>query len=285
MKLDHITPAMVNQAVTIYLRHAYSDESLREAHTVRFEQDDVEAILAEWEREDGKLRSYTLRLGCEHYPHMKLALWEAYEKNNFVFAVDRHDGFEFDNTDQGFENWLGVKSKNFKVKADIENAWYEAGLPTMRRMREEKLTQSDILREFSDYEVLLVDNDGDATAIMEVILSTDGYGCRKAGSIADVQAIMDDDEARSRCGLALVDLLLSDGSGIQVVRKLREMPGTKDIPIVLTSAMNPQDVSLDEVDGYLRKPYSADDLRAVVEDMIRRFVAKREREPSGTERA
>lgn len=269
MKLETITPAMVNRAVDIYLRHAYSDNNLRKAHAVHFDEDgDIETALASWERDDASMRAYTLRLGCEHYPHMKLALWEAYRQGEFVFAVDRHDGFDFDRDGPGFDSWVGVKSKNFRARAAIEEEFYEAGLPTMRRLKEEKLSESDILREFSGKEVLVVDNDIDACAIMSMILQAEGYGCRMAGSVAEVEEVLQDKSARDRCGMALVDLLLTDGSGIQVVRKLRMDPVTREIPIVFTSAMNPRDVSLGEVDGYLHKPYSADDLIETVKSAL-----------------
>lgn len=271
MRLDEITPEMVNRAVEIYLQHAYSDDTLRQAHAVRYEADeDIERILATWEREGTSMRAYTLRLGCEHYPHMKLALWEAYRLEEFVFAVDRHDGFHFDNTGPGYEGWLGVKSKNFRARRAIEDAFYAAGLPTMRYLKEEQLTGSEIRRQFGGHEVLIVENDPDASAIMSAILQTAGFGSRIATSLSEVQGFLQDETARGHCGMALVDLLLADGSGLQVVKALREEPATKKIPILLTSAMNPGDVSVGEADGYLHKPYAAERLIETVEAALRR---------------
>ncbi len=263
---------MVNQAIRIYLEHAYDDPVLRESHAVNFAPSlSLREVLADFEKEpDTKLESYSLRLGCQHYPHMKLALWEAYFHDEYVFAVDRHDGFDFSQNTEDYDQWLGLRSKNFRVKAEIENAWYNAGIPTMRKVKEERLSQSDVLREFSGHSLLLVDNDEDAGAVLQMILSSEGYGATWAGSVEDVRKILDDPEQSARCGMALVDLLLNDGSGADVLKMIRACPQTQDIPVLLTSAMNSSDVIIADADGYLRKPYSAENLLKVIADTLRR---------------
>ena len=271
MRLEDITPSLVNTAIDIYLAHAYEDAVLRESHRVTFDESaSMGAVLEHFEREEAKLASYSLRLGCEHYPHMKLAMWEAYFHNEYVFAVDRHDGFDFHHVGEDYEAWLGVKSRNFQVKTAIETAWYEAGVPTLRKVKEDRLSQSDVLREFSGHSLLLVDNDADAVAVLEMILSHAGYRCVCADSMVEVQAILEDDEQAARCGMALIDLMLSDGSGMDVVKMIRACPATQDIPILVTSAMNRSDVLLRTADGYLRKPFSADHLVEVVGQTLRR---------------
>jgi len=271
LQLRQITPVLFNQAIEIYLEHAYDDRVLRESHAVHFDESlPIHDVLAALDREETRLASYSLRLGCQHYPHMKLALWEAYYHDEYIFAVDRHDGFDFSHTGPDYEGWLGIKSKNFRIKVVIEDAWYAAGIPTMRRIKEERLSQSDVLREFSGHTVLLVDNDADAGAVLQMILSGSGYGCVWAAGIKEARAILADPDRRSRCGMALVDLMLSDGSGVDVVKAIRACPDTQDIPVLLTSAMNGSDVVLADADGYLRKPYSGEDLLQTIANTLRR---------------
>ncbi len=271
MKLTALTPALINQAIEIYLAHAYDDEGLREGHRIEIPPDTAsEDVLALFEQEEAALRSYVLRLGCQHYPHMKLAIWEAYYEGEYVFAVDRHDGFDFDKTGPDYEAWMGIKSKNFAIKGCIEADWYAKGIPTIRGLKEDRLSRSDVMREFSGHEVLVVDNDVDAAAIIEMILSHAGYGCRCARSVEEVRDLLGDPVFPERCGLALVDLILTDGNGQEVIKLLRAKPETQEIPIVLTSAMRGEDADLGQAAGYLRKPYSAEDLQDMVAIALKR---------------
>lgn len=265
MRVDKMDAALFNRAIAIYLQHAYEDETLRGMHSKSFDGTlPVDQVLADFENEDAGLRAYSLRLGCQHYPHLKLAVWEAYYPGEFVFAVDRHDGFDFKKRGPDYDAWVGIRSKNFAIKGAIEDAWYKAGVPTLRSLKEDRLSQSDILRAFGGKRVLVVDNDGDAGAILQMILSSAGYGCDWVPSVKDTVAHLEDDERRAACGMALIDLMLTDGSGLEVLEQLRARPETQDIPIVLTSAMSPTDIDLGEADGYLQKPYCADDLLETV---------------------
>ncbi|MBN2713378.1 MAG: response regulator [Planctomycetes bacterium] len=271
MLLKDMTPQLVNRAIEIYMEHAYDDDALREAHMVRFDPESCNgSILCRFEREDAKLKAYHLRLGCQHYPHMKLALWEAYYRDEYVFAVDRHDGFDFNKTGPDYEAWLGIKSRNFVIKDKIEKAWYEEGIPTLRSLKEERMSRSDILRAFSGHRVLVVDNDADAGAIIQMILMSEGYGCRWAGSLKETLELLDDPDFLSSCGMALVDVMLTDGSGMEVIKHLRARPETQQIPIALTSAMSGRDIDMTNADGYLQKPYSAEDLRDLVQLLVRK---------------
>lgn len=271
VNLSRITPELVNQAIEIYLQYAYDDPDIRQEHLVSFGAAlPIDKVLGSFEREETALASYSLRLGCQHYPHMKMALMEAYFHDEYAFAVDRHDGFDFERTGPDYEAWLGIKSKNHQAKVKIEDAWYEAEIPTLRRLKEDRFSRSDVIREFSGHSVLLVDNDQDTVDIMKMILSDAGYLCVSADSLARVKELLKDDEIRKKCGLALVDLMLSDGSGVDAIAMIRANSGTQDIPIMLTSAMSMTDVKDTCADGYLRKPYSAQALVDAVNSAIKR---------------
>lgn len=272
MRLSDFKPELINKAIEIYLHNAYENDDLRQAHALKFgSSTSLKEILGKFEKDAGlKLDSYTLRLGCQHYPHMKLSLWEAYYSGEYVFAVDRHDGFNFAQEMPDFESWIGIKSKNFKIKKQIEEEWYKAGVPTLRSIREEKLSQSDIMREFSGSYVLVVENDEDAGGILDLILSSAGYGSIWVGSKRKALELLKDKEKAEKIGVAIVDILLSDGTGADVVKALRSNAATQDIPVILSSAMNSNDVYMAEADGYLRKPFSAEKLVETVAEAIRR---------------
>lgn len=269
MKLEQITAALVNAAIETYLRLAYDEAGLREAHQVRFApQTPVGELLSQFSRESVTPASYCLRLGCQWYPHMKMCLSESYFPDEYVFVVDRHDGFDFSMSGPGYEQWMGMRSRNHRVKLAIEEAWYAQGVPTLRSLREDRLSRSDIVREFRGDKVLIVDNDTDTAAIVEMILAEAGYASQWVSSVADVAQILEAGEGPF--GLALVDVLLADGTGLDVARLLRGRAATQELPILLLSGLPEGEVDQSEVDGYLRKPYSSEQLLRLVESTLRR---------------
>jgi CheY-like chemotaxis protein len=271
--LERLTSGDVNRAIGLYLRHAYDDAGEREARRPAFEdalplQQVLGRFIDETPADRDANRSFALRLGSRDYPHMKFAVWEAYYRDEFVFAVDCHDGFRFDTASPDYAEWVALKNRNRSRKLRIEEAWYGAGLPTLRRLKESALSRSDFIREFRGLEILLVDDDPDAAGLTTVILNAFGFQCRVVASVADALAYIA--EPSSQCGLALVDIVLCDGSAREIVDALRAEPRTQDVPIVLQSAMDEQAVPALGHDLYLRKPFSAAELTGAVEEMIRR---------------
>jgi len=79
--------------------------------------------------------------------------------------------------------------------------------------------------------------------------------------------------AQFRPNLILLDVMLPDMDGFQVVRELKQNPLTNQIPVVAVTAMAR---SLDEelafeagYDAYLRKPYDLESLEAVIYRYLR----------------
>lgn len=270
MTLENITATLVNAAIDLYLRLAYGDAVSRNKHVVRFAEDmPVEEILSSFVSEDTSLKAWSLRLGSQDYPHMKLMLREAYIPGEFAFSVDRHDCFSFNQAEAGCQSWVDLQAKNYLLKKDIEDAWYEAGVPTLRLLRERLLAASETPHIRSGVRVLLVDNDDDAIAIMEMILSQGGYDCWCAGSVAEAREIIERDGGK--IFVALIDLLLPDGMGSDVVAHLRACAKTQNIPVVIISGMPDNEVDCRAADAYLRKPFSAQEVLNLLKTMVVRY--------------
>lgn len=77
---------------------------------------------------------------------------------------------------------------------------------------------------------------------------------------------------RSRPDLVVTDIIMPLLDGIELVRLLREMPSTANIPVLLTSGRAPEELRIEgfEVgaDSYLSKPYSGRELRARIRTML-----------------
>ena len=101
-------------------------------------------------------------------------------------------------------------------------------------------------------------------------LEQDGY---------EVDCAYDGDEAIERAkereyDVVLLDVMLPDESGYDIVRKLRKNPATKKLPIIMVTAKTAEmDMikGLDEgADDYIKKPFSIMELITRVKALLRR---------------
>ncbi len=79
--------------------------------------------------------------------------------------------------------------------------------------------------------------------------------------------------------LILLDVMLPDESGYDIVRKLRKRPTTQDIPIIMVTAKTTEMDMIKGLDGgaddYIKKPFSIMELITRVKALLRR-TAKEE---------
>lgn len=79
--------------------------------------------------------------------------------------------------------------------------------------------------------------------------------------------------------LLLLDVMLPDESGYDIVRKLRKRPATQDIPIIMVTAKTTEMDMIKGLDGgaddYIKKPFSIMELITRVKALLRR-TAKEE---------
>lgn len=74
--------------------------------------------------------------------------------------------------------------------------------------------------------------------------------------------------------LCLVDIMLPDESGNEIVRKLRKNPDTKSIPVIMVTAKTTEMDLVrgleDGADDYIKKPFSVMELMSRVKALLRR---------------
>jgi len=120
--------------------------------------------------------------------------------------------------------------------------------------------------------ILIVEDEKD---LQEVLT----YNLRQAGHVASVVATGRDAltaVAERRPDLLLLDLMLPDVSGIEVCRRLKSEPGTRDLPIIMVTAKGDE---VDRVvgfelgaDDYVVKPYSLRELLLRIDAVLRRMT-------------
>jgi CheY-like chemotaxis protein len=122
--------------------------------------------------------------------------------------------------------------------------------------------------------VLIVEDDPDQLALADLRLSMAGYRVRIASSVNGFLQSMLDDGAPD---LLLLDAMLPDGDGFDVLGKMRRHQALGSLPIVMLTARNdPADIGRGLVlgaDGYITKPYT----KNLLADVIRKVLKHGER--------
>lgn len=85
-------------------------------------------------------RSFSLRLGNQHYPHMKLRLIRPPGEEQFLFAVDAHDAALLAHARASDVAAVReLNRRNAELVRQITAAWTEANLPTERTYLRQKI--------------------------------------------------------------------------------------------------------------------------------------------------
>jgi PleD family two-component response regulator len=121
--------------------------------------------------------------------------------------------------------------------------------------------------------VLIVEDDPDQLALADVRMSMAGYQVRVASSVNGFLMSMFDDGAPD---LLILDLELPDGSGFDVLTRMRRHKALSELPIVLlTAKSDPEAIGKGlamGADGYVTKPYT----KNILTDVVRRVLRQSE---------
>lgn len=119
--------------------------------------------------------------------------------------------------------------------------------------------------------ILIVDDNDDNRYTLQLLLETDGY-TRIASAAGGNEAVALID--KQKFSLVLLDMMMPDMNGDEVLRTIKSNPDTRDIPVVMISA----DTDTDKVskcielgaDDYLPKPFNPTILRARIASALRK---------------
>lgn len=131
---------------------------------------------------------------------------------------------------------------------------------------------------FSDFtnmphRVLVVDDEPDITALVAYHLAKDGYRVSTASSGADALKAI----ANERPDLVVLDLMLPEVSGFDVLQELRRKPETAQLGVIVLTARREEGDRIKGLslgaDDYLVKPFSPQELVLRVGAVLRRLEA------------
>jgi hypothetical protein len=92
----------------------------------------------------GSKPGFAYRLGCAHFPHLKLQVVRC--DQGWVFGVDTHDHFfpgGLPESDPEAQAWRQLLAANRRLKERIEQAWERAGLLTFHTLLREDLANPE----------------------------------------------------------------------------------------------------------------------------------------------
>jgi CheY-like chemotaxis protein len=110
----------------------------------------------------------------------------------------------------------------------------------------------------NDRKILVVEDDRDSRTALCLILEALGYQYISASSGKEALALVAQDSA---IDLALVDIMMPEMDGYQVLAELRKIPELSNIPVIMVTAKDADAEVLEGykygADYYITKPYTA----------------------------
>lgn len=124
--------------------------------------------------------------------------------------------------------------------------------------------------------ILVIEDEPDIRKNLEYNLIREGYKVTSAGSLKESFDII----SANKFSLILLDLMLPDGSGLDLCKKLKSNNETDSIPIIILTA---KDDEVDKVvgfelgaDDYVTKPFSVRELILRIKAILKRGQTKKE---------
>lgn len=259
MKLTELSPQLFRKALDLYLERAYPEGKLPararlDTSSLRTPEDVLALFTRETRPNPGgdTIRHFVIRLGNQRYPHMKIALMEFLERDEFMWSVDTHDRAPIAPDSPDRAKWQDLRIHNLKLKARIETAWRKGGVPTARIVAR----QLARVAERSDGPlILVVDDERGLRSGAVKILRAEGYRVIEAES--GLEAI--DKFVHDHPDLVVVDYEMPGMNGEDVVRRLRdietEAEAVRRTPVLLATAGMVALAEHCSADGFLVKPY------------------------------
>jgi DNA-binding response OmpR family regulator len=118
--------------------------------------------------------------------------------------------------------------------------------------------------------ILVVDDDAELQELVRVLLASIGMDAVSAGTAAAAAQVL---RHTPLPDLVLLDLMLPDVSGLELLRQIRGKEVFNNLPIIILSALADPDQIRDGLkmgaDRYITKPYVAANLTKVVLEVMR----------------
>lgn len=127
--------------------------------------------------------------------------------------------------------------------------------------------------------VLIVDDESAIRDMVAVALEVAGYRCLQAENARNAHALIIDESP----DLVLLDWMMPDTSGLELLRRLRRDELTAKLPVIMLTAKAEEDNMIQGLDSgaddYMSKPFSPRELIARIKSILRRQEAEVQEDP------
>ena len=122
--------------------------------------------------------------------------------------------------------------------------------------------------------IYIVEDDSNIREIETIALKNSGYEVRAFENAKDFYRKIEERVP----DLVLLDVMLPDESGYEIVKKIRKSPTTKKLPVIMVTAKT-QEIDMikgldDGADDYIKKPFSIMELISRVKALLRRTTSE-----------
>ncbi|MEZ0238240.1 MAG: response regulator [Methylophilaceae bacterium] len=126
--------------------------------------------------------------------------------------------------------------------------------------------------------ILIVDDDARNVRVLEAMLHADGHATLTAGNGLQALQIA----TRETPDMILLDVMMPDMNGFEVVEKLKGHAATRNIPIVMITALDDRESRLYALqagaDEFISKPVDRTELSARVKSILALYQYHRQKE-------
>ncbi|HEX4196177.1 MAG TPA: phosphate regulon transcriptional regulator PhoB [Caulobacteraceae bacterium] len=120
-------------------------------------------------------------------------------------------------------------------------------------------------------QVLVVEDEDALSALLQYNLDKEGYAVTVAGDGEEALVLVDEQQP----DLIVLDWMLPKVSGVEVCRRLRARPETRNLPIIMLTARGEESDRIRGLDtgadDYVVKPFSMSELAARIRAVLRRI--------------
>ena len=118
--------------------------------------------------------------------------------------------------------------------------------------------------------ILVVDDEPPIREMIRLALELDGNHCLEAGSATEALPLIVDE----RPDLILLDWMMPEISGLELLRRLKRDEGTQEIPVIMLTAKTEEQSAVNGLDAgaddYINKPFRPRELLSRIRAILRR---------------
>lgn len=119
--------------------------------------------------------------------------------------------------------------------------------------------------------IIIIDDDKALCSLMKKCVEQEKFTAVVANGGAEGLQLVD--ESRNNCLLVILDIMMPDLDGFQVLKRIRQ---TSNVPVLMLTAKSDEEDKVSGLrmgaDDYLTKPFSINELMARVHSLVRRYT-------------